>query len=88
MFITVNLVLLTVIKIVEHFKTKKIKLISKLLIIISFNLLMTLFLFPNALLYSLIIDFCIIIVIGIKYLLDKRLEKIIDKKDKNNGNGI
>jgi hypothetical protein len=79
MFITTNLVLVTVIKIVEYFKSKKFRLIIGMLIIIPINLLMTLLLFPNGLLYSLIIDLGVIIIVTIKHL--------IDKKNKNNGNG-
>jgi len=79
MFITTNLVLITVIKIVEYFRSKKFRLIVGILIIIPINMLMTLLLFPNGLLYSFIIDLGVIIIITIKHL--------IDKKNKNNGNG-
>jgi len=79
MFITTNLVLITVIKIVEYFRSRKFRLIVGILIIIPINMLMTLLLFPNGLLYSFIIDLVVIIIITIKH--------IIDKKNKNNGNG-
>ena len=79
MFITTNLVLITVIKIVEYFRGIKFRLIVGILIIIPINMLMTLLLFPKGLLYSLIIDLVVIIIITIKHL--------IDKKNKNNGNG-
>jgi len=80
MFITINLILVTVIKIVEYFRREKLRLIVGILIIIPINMLMTLLLFPNGLLYSFIIDLGIIIIITIKQLFNK--------KNKSNGNGI
>jgi len=78
MFITTNLILITVIKIVEYFRSKKLRLIVGILIIIPINMLMTLLLFPNGLLYSFIINLGVIIIVTIKQLPDKN--------NKTNGN--
>jgi len=78
-FITTNSVLITVIQIVEYFKSKRFRPIVGILIIIPINMLMTLLLFPKGLLYSFIIDLGAIIIFTIKHL--------INKKNKNNGNG-
>ena len=71
-FIAINLILITVIKIVEYFRKNKLKLIVGIIIIISFNMLMTLLLFPKGMLYSTIINLIAIIMVTIKYLLDKK----------------
>ena len=79
-FIIIDLIILFAIKIVEYIKNKKLKLIYGTILIIVFNLIIAIILFPGTLIIAIILNIIIAIIFIIKYLLNKN--------DKNKSNGI
>ena len=71
-FITADLFILTVIKIVENAKNRKIKLKYKALILILFNLIAEIMLLPSAFMISTVSTIVIIILFTAKHFMDKR----------------
>ena len=71
-FISADLCILTVIRIVEKAKTRKLKLRYKAMILIFFNILAEIMLLPSAFAITIVSNIVIIMVFTIKYFIDKK----------------
>ena len=73
-FITADLFILAVIKIVENKKDRKLKLRYKAVILIFFNILADVVLLPSAFAISTVSIIVITMVFTVKYFIDKRIK--------------
>jgi hypothetical protein len=73
--ITIDLIILTVILIMEYIKNKKIKLINGIIITILSNIIIAVLLFPQFILFMLILNMVIITAFLVKYLFEKKLNR-------------
>jgi hypothetical protein len=76
LFISIDLIIFTIIKIVEYIKNNRIKLKYGAIIITSINFLMAILLFPIMLWYSIGINILVIVLYITIYLLFKNFNKI------------
>ncbi|GHT68358.1 hypothetical protein FACS1894110_15690 [Spirochaetia bacterium] len=72
LLIILNILILTVMNIIEHKKTKKIKLVYKVIIIFAINIIGSILFLPTVALFSIILSFIIIIALCIKNKMDKK----------------
>ena len=71
-FIAADLLILTVIKIVENIKNRKLRLRYKAVILIFFNILAEITLLPSAFAISIVSTIVIIMVFIVKHFIDKK----------------
>ena len=71
-FITIDSIILTVILVMKYLKNKEIKLRQGLIIVILTNIIITIFLFPKMILFTIIFNIVIVIVFLVKYLFEKK----------------
>jgi hypothetical protein len=75
--ITIDLIILTVILVMEYIRNKKIKLKNGIIITVLSNTIITILLFQHMILFMLILNIVIIIIFLVKCLLKIKLNRII-----------
>jgi hypothetical protein len=74
--ITIDLIILTAILVMGCIKDEKIKLKNGIVITVLSNTIITILLIPPMILFTLILNIVIIIIFLVKYLLERKLNRI------------